>query len=98
MAIMTSNITGNGPLNVDGTTSANYVVAADVTNDKLACTQLIITGNWADNAEIEITMLGYVTDGEELHYIGSQDGEATTGTAAGAFNAVTYKNITEEVA
>ena len=98
MAIMTSNITGNGPLNVDGTTSANYVVAADVTNDKLACTQLIITGNWAENAEIEITMLGFVTDGSELHYMGSQDGEATTGTAAGAFNAVTYKNITEEVA
>ena len=98
MAIMTSNITGNGPLNVDGTTSANYVVAADVTNDKLACTQLIITGNWAENSEIEITMLGFVTDGSELHYMGSQDGEATTGTAAGAFNAVTYNNITEEVA
>ena len=98
MAIMTSNITGNGPLNVDGTTSANYVVAADVTNTKLACTQLIITGNWAENSEIEITMLGFVTDGSELHYMGSQDGEATTGTAAGAFNAVTYKNITEEVA
>ena len=102
MAIMTSNITGNGPLNVDGTTSANYVVAADVTNTKLECTKLIITGNWAGNADIEITMLGFVTDGEELHYMGSQtvEGAATaiTGTNAGAFNAVTYNNITEEVA
>ena len=102
MAIMTSNITGNGPLNKDGSTDANYVVAADVTNTKLACTQLIITGNWAENSEIEITMLGFVTDGEELHYMGSQTVEgaavAITGTNAGAFNAVTYKNITEEVA
>ena len=95
MAIKTSNITGNGPLKVDGTTSANYVVAADVTNNKLALAQLIITGNWAENSEIEITMLGFVTDGEELHYMGSQDGEAATGTAAGAFNAVTYNNIIE---
>ena len=97
MAIKTSNITGNGPLNVDGLTDANYVVAAEVTNDKLACAQLIITGNWEANADVEITMLGYVTDGEELHYMGSQtvEGEAvaTTGAVAGAFNAVSYENI-----
>ena len=99
MAIMTSNITGNGPLNTDGLTDANYVVAADVTNNKLALAQLIITGDWAGNADIEITMLGYVTNGSELHYMGSQtvEGEAvaTTGVAAGAFNAVTYNNIIE---
>ena len=97
MAIKTSNITGNGPLNIDGSTDAQYVVASDVTNDKLACTQLIITGNWEANASVEITMLGYVTDGEELHYMGSQtvEGEtvATTGAVAGAFNAVSYENI-----
>ena len=93
MAIKTSNITGNGPLNVDGDTSATNVIAANVTASNLKTAKLIVTGNWAANASIEITMLGYVTDGSELHYMGSQDGEATTGTAASAFNAVSYSKI-----
>ena len=97
MAIKTSNITGNGPLNIDGSTSATNVIAANVTGSNLKAAKLIVTGNWAANASIEITMLGYVTDGSELHYMGSQtvEGEAvaTTGTAAGAFNAVSYENI-----
>ena len=99
MAIKTSNITGNGPLNVEGKTSATNVIAANVTASNLKTAKLIITGNWADNADIEITMLGYVTDGSELHYMGSQTVEdkavATTGAVAGAFNAVTYNNIIE---
>ena len=102
MAIMTSNIAGNGPLNKDGSTDAQNVVAANVTNEKLNSARLIITGDWAGNADIAITMLGYVTDGNELHYMGSQtvDGKAVsvTGAAAGAFNAVTYNNIIEEAA
>ena len=102
MAIKTSNITGNGPLKVDGTTSANYVIAANVTGSNLKTAKLVITGDWQGNASIAITMLGYVTDGEELHYMGSQTVEnesvAITGTNASAFNAVTYKNMIEEVA
>ena len=101
VAIAKSNTSSANPLNVDGSTSANNVVTSNVTDSKLSTVKLIVTGDWANNAAVEIYMLGYITNGTELQYVGSQtttvEGEAVsvaaTSISTATLNVVTYNAI-----
>ncbi len=104
VAIANKNLKGNGPLNVDGSTEATNVIAADVTDEALNTVRLIVTGNWSDNASVAINMLGYITNGEELQYVGIKTTtvddvttkSASTSISASALNAVVYENLPKE--
>ncbi len=104
VAIAKKNLSGNGPLNVDGSTEATNVIATDVTSKSLSTVKLIVTGNWSANATAEIYMLGYVTDGVELQYMGIETVTAddvttkvvTTSTSVTTLNAVVYGNLPVE--
>ena len=104
VAIAKSNTSSANPLNVDGSTSASNIIAANVTSTKLNTVKLIVTGDWAGNSAVEIYMLGYITNGTELQYVGSQtttvEGEAVsvaaTSTSTATLNVVTYANMTGE--
>ena len=97
VAIAKANSSSANPLNVDGSTLANNVVTANVTDSKLSTVKLIITGDWTNNAAVEIYMLGYITNGTELQYVGVQTSEgvkaAATSTSTSTLNAVTYNAI-----
>ncbi len=102
IAIVKNKITGNGPLDANGDVATeSNVILVDTTDEKLSAVRLIIVGDWEGNSSIAISMLGYVTDGAELHYMGIESvttddvttKTATTGTSASSFEAVVYENL-----
>ena len=90
------------PLNADGSVKdgLNGVITADITSKSLSCIDFIIRGTeeqWIENNVVDeaLYMIGYVTDGDTLYYMGSREENAYISENISDISTITYKEIGE---
>lgn len=90
------------PLNADGSAKQglNGIISADITNKNLSCIDFVIRGTeeqWVENnvTDEALYMVGYVTDGDTLYYMGSKDENVHLSSSISDLGTITYNGMKE---